>query len=130
MQILLPKGWKQPKGYANGVAARGRQVHVAGMIGWDADEKFQSDDFAAQTRQLLHNIVAVLAEAGAKPAHIVRMTWYVVDKHEYLRALPEVGRAFREIIGNYDIAMAAVQVVALMEDRARVEIETTAIIPD
>ena len=130
LQVLLPPGWKRPKGYANGVAARGRQVHVAGMIGWDAQEQFSSDDFAAQARQTFHNIVAVLAEAGATPAHIVRMTWYVTDKHEYLAALPEVGRAFRELIGNYNIAMAAVQVAGLMEDRARIEIETTAVVPD
>jgi enamine deaminase RidA (YjgF/YER057c/UK114 family) len=129
-QALLPPNWKRPKGYANGVAARGRQIHVAGMIGWDAQEKFQSDDFAAQARQTLQNTVAVLAEAGAAPVHIVRMTWYVTDKREYLAALPDVGRAFREIIGNYDIAMAAVQVAALMEDRAKIEIETTAVIPD
>jgi enamine deaminase RidA (YjgF/YER057c/UK114 family) len=129
-RALLPPSWKRPKGYANGVAARGRQVHVAGMIGWDAQEQFQSHDFAAQARQTFQNIVAVLAEAGAVPAHIVRMTWYVTDKREYLAALPEVGRAFREVIGNYDIAMAAVQVAALMEDRAKIEIETTAVIPD
>jgi enamine deaminase RidA (YjgF/YER057c/UK114 family) len=129
-QALLPPNWKRPKGYANGVAARGRQIHVAGMIGWDAQEKFQSDDFAAQARQTLQNTVAVLAEAGAAPVHIVRMTWYVTDKREYLAALPDVGREFREIIGNYDIAMAAVQVAALMEDRAKIEIETTAVIPD
>ncbi|HET9823122.1 MAG TPA: RidA family protein [Burkholderiaceae bacterium] len=130
-QALLPEGWKRPKGYANGVlAARGRAVHVAGMIGWDGDEKFHSDDFAEQARQTLRNIVDVLAAAGARPQHIVRMTWYVVDKREYLAALPAVGRAFREIIGHYDIAMAAVQVAALMEERAKIEIETTAIIPD
>ena len=130
MQVLLPPGWKRPKGYANGVAARGRQVHVAGMIGWNTQEQFESDNFAAQARQTFQNIVAVLAEAGATPAHIVRMTWYVTDKHEYQAALPEVGRAFRELIGNYNIAMAAVQVVALMEDRAKIEIETTAVVPD
>jgi enamine deaminase RidA (YjgF/YER057c/UK114 family) len=130
MQTLLPAGWKRPKGYANGVAARGRQVYVAGMIGWNAEERFESEDFGAQARQALANSVAVLAVAGAGPQHIVRMTWYVVDKREYLAALPEIGRAFRELIGNYDIAMTAVQVVALMEDRARVEIEATAVIPD
>jgi enamine deaminase RidA (YjgF/YER057c/UK114 family) len=129
-QALLPAGWKRPKGYANGVAARGRQIHVAGMIGWDGDEKFHSDDFAEQARQTLRNIVDVLAAGGAKPEHIVRMTWYVTDKREYLAALPAVGKAFRELIGNYDIAMAAVQVAALMEDRAKIEIETTAVIPD
>ena len=129
-QTLLPVGWKRPKGYANGVAASGRQIFVAGMIGWDADERFQTDDFAEQARQTLSNIVAVLAAGGAKPSHITRMTWYVTDKREYLAALPEVGRAFREIIGNYSIAMAAVQVAALMEDRAKIEIETTAVVPD
>jgi enamine deaminase RidA (YjgF/YER057c/UK114 family) len=129
-QALLPAGWKRPKGYANGVLAQGRSVHVAGMIGWDGDERFQSDDFAAQARQTLRNTVDVLAAGGAKPEHIVRMTWYVTDKREYLAALPEVGKAFRELIGNYGIAMAAVQVAALMEDRAKVEIETTAVIPD
>jgi enamine deaminase RidA (YjgF/YER057c/UK114 family) len=130
-QALLPAGWKRPKGYANGVrAARGRQVHVAGMIGWDGDEAIRSDDFAVQARQALRNIVDVLAAGGARPEHIVRMTWYVTDKREYLAALPAVGRAFREIIGHYDIAMAAVQVAALMEDRAKIEIETTAIVPD
>ena len=129
-QTLLPEGWKRPKGYANGVSARGRQIHVAGMIGWDGDETFRSDDFAAQARQTLRNTVDVLAAGGAGPEHIVRMTWYVTDKREYLAALPEVGRAFREIIGNFSIAMAAVQVAALMEDRAKIEIETTAVIPD
>ena len=130
-QALLPDGWKRPKGYANGVlSSSGRQVHVAGMIGWDGDETFHSDDFAVQARQTLRNIVDVLAAGGARPEHLVRMTWYVLDKHEYLRALPEVGRAFRELVGNYDIAMAAVQVAALMEDRARLEIEATAVIPD
>jgi len=130
MQVLLPSGWPRPRGYANGVTARGRMVFVAGMVGWDADERFASDDFAEQARQTLRNVADVLAAGGARPEHIVRMTWYVTDKHEYLRALPEVGRAFREIIGNYNIAMAAVQVAALMEDRAKIEIETTAVIPD
>jgi enamine deaminase RidA (YjgF/YER057c/UK114 family) len=130
MQTLLPTGWKRPKGYANGVAARGRQVYAAGMIGWDADERFHTDDFAGQTRQALANVIAVLAEAGATPQHITRMTWYVIDKREYLAALPGIGQAFRELIGNFDIAMTAVQVAALIEDRARVEIEVTAVIPD
>lgn len=129
-QALLPAGWRRPKGYANGVVARGRQVFVAGMIGWDADERFHSDDFGEQARQALANVVAVLAAAGASPAHITRMTWYVTDKREYLAALPAVGRAFRELVGDYDIAMTAVQVVALMEDRAKVEIEVTAVVPD
>ena len=130
MQVLLPPGWPRPKGYANGVAAQGRQVFIAGMIGWDAQGQFQTDDFAAQARQALQYIVAVLAEAGGKPEHIVRMTWYVVDKREYLDSGRAVGQAFRETIGHFDIAMTAVQVTALIEDRARVEIEATAVIPD
>jgi enamine deaminase RidA (YjgF/YER057c/UK114 family) len=130
MQVLLPPGWPRPKGYSNGVAARGRQVYVAGMIGWDAEGRFAGDDFASQARQALQNIVDVLKEAGAKPEHIVRMTWYVLDKREYLAAGREVGQAFREIIGSYNAAMTAVEVTALIEDRARVEIEATAVIPD
>ena len=130
MQVLLPPGWPRPKGYSNGVAARGRQVYVAGMIGRDAEGRFAGDDFASQARQALQNIVDVLKEAGARPEHIVRMTWYVLDKREYLAAGREVGRAFREVIGDYDIAMTAVEVRALMEDRAKVEIEVTAVVPD
>jgi enamine deaminase RidA (YjgF/YER057c/UK114 family) len=130
MQVLLPPGWPRPKGYSNGVAARGRQVYVAGMIGWDAEGRFAGDDFASQARQALQNIVDVLKEAGAKPEHIVRMTWYVLDKREYLAAGREVGQAFREIIGSYNAAMTAVEVTALIEDRARVEIEATAVISD
>ena len=130
MQLLLPAGWPRPKGYANGVVAKGRQVFIAGMIGWDAKGVFHSDDFAAQARQALQNIVDVLREADGKPEHIVRMTWYVTDKREYLAAGREVGRAFREIIGSYNAAMTAVEVKALIEDRAKVEIEATAVIPD
>ncbi len=130
MQTLLPPGWPRPKGYANGVAARGRQVFVAGMIGWDAHGVFHSDELGAQVQQALRNVVEVLASGGASPAHIVRMTWYVTDKREYLAAGPAIGRAFREIIGHYDIAMTAVQVAALIEDRAKVEIEVTAVVPD
>ena len=130
-RVLLPEGWPRPKGYANGVAAAGgRLVFVAGMIGWDAQERFPTDDFAGQARQALANVAAVLRAGGAEPHHITRMTWYVVDKREYLAALPEIGRAFRELIGHYDIAMTAVQVVALIEDRAKVEIEVTAVVPD
>ncbi len=129
-QALLPAGWPRPKGYANGVSARGRQVFIAGMIGWDAQGQFQSDDFADQARQALAHIVAVLAEAGGRPQHITRMTWYVVDKREYLDSGRAVGQAFKELIGHFDIAMTAVQVVALIEDRAKVEIEATAVIPD
>jgi enamine deaminase RidA (YjgF/YER057c/UK114 family) len=130
MSTLLPSGWPRPRGYANGVAARGRQVFVAGMVGWDAQQRFHSDDFAAQAVQALRNVVAVLEAGGAKPAHLVRMTWYVTDKREYLAALPAVGQAFRELIGHYDIAMTAVQVTALIEDRAKVEIEATAVVPE
>ena len=130
MQALLPEGWPRPKGYANGVLAQGRTVFVAGMIGWDAQGVFHSDDFATQVRFALGNVIAVLAAGGAKPEHIARMTWYVTDKREYLAALPQIGRIFRDLIGNYDIAMTAVQVAALIEDRAKVEIEVTAVIPD
>jgi len=129
MQVLLPPGWPRPKGYANGVTVTGRQVYIAGMIGWDAQGVFHTDDFAGQVQQALQNIVDVLREAGGKPEHIVRMTWYVTDKREYLAAGAEVGRAFREIIGSYNAAMTAVEVRALIEDRAKVEIEATAVIP-
>jgi enamine deaminase RidA (YjgF/YER057c/UK114 family) len=129
-QSLLPPGWQRPKGYANGVAARGRQVFVAGMIGWDAQERFHSDTLAGQARQALANAVAVLREAGAGPEHIVRMTWYVTDKREYLAGVREIGAAYRELIGQYAVAMTAVQVAALIEDRAKVEIEVTAVVPD
>jgi enamine deaminase RidA (YjgF/YER057c/UK114 family) len=127
---LLPAGWVKPRGYANGVAARGTQVFIAGQIGWDAQGHFHSSDFAAQAHQALSNIVAVLDAAGGRPEHLVRLTWYVTDKREYVAALRDVGSAFRELIGNYDIAMSAVQVVALIEDEAKVEIEATAVIPD
>jgi enamine deaminase RidA (YjgF/YER057c/UK114 family) len=130
MQVLLPQGWRRPKGYANGVAARGRMVFVAGMVGWDADEKFQALDLVGQVRQALLNIVAVLEAGGAKPEHIVRMTWYVGDKNEYLAANPQIGPVFREIIGNYNIAMTAVQVAGFVEEGAKVEIEATAVVPD
>jgi enamine deaminase RidA (YjgF/YER057c/UK114 family) len=129
-QLLQPAHWARPRGYANGVAVRGRQVFVAGMIGWDAQGRFHSDDLVAQVRQALQNIVEVLAEAGAKPEHIVRMTWYLTDKREYLRRSKEIGTAFRDTVGSFNAAMTAVQVVALIEDRAQVEIEVTAVIPD
>jgi enamine deaminase RidA (YjgF/YER057c/UK114 family) len=127
---LLPEGWPRPKGYANGVAASGRQVYVAGQVGWDPSGTWTSDDFAAQARLALANVAAVLKSGGAKPEHIVRMTWYVTSKREYLAAAREIGAAFREIIGVWDIAMTAVEVTALMEDRAKVEIEVTAVVPD
>ncbi|HMM83965.1 MAG: RidA family protein [Gammaproteobacteria bacterium] len=128
--VLQPAGWTPPKGYANGVAARGRQLFVAGMIGWNAQCRFDSDDFVAQVRQALANVVAVLAEAGATPQHITRMTWYLTDKREYLARAREVGAVFREVIGEYAIAMTAVVVAGLIEDRAKVEIEVTAVVPD
>ena len=130
MQVLLPPGWPRPKGYANGVTAKGRMVFVAGMIGWDAQGVFHTDDMAGQVRQALQNIVEVLAEGGAKPEHIVRMTWYITDKEEYAAGAREIGQAFRELIGSFNAAMTAVQVAALIEDRAKVEIEVTAVIPD
>jgi enamine deaminase RidA (YjgF/YER057c/UK114 family) len=130
MQTLLPPGWPRPRGYANGVSARGRMIFVAGMIGWDSQCVFHSDDMAVQVRQALQNIVDVLTAGGAKPEHIVRMTWYVTDKKEYVAAYPEIGKAFRELIGSFNAAMTAVEVVALVEDRAKVEIEVTAVIPD
>jgi enamine deaminase RidA (YjgF/YER057c/UK114 family) len=129
MEVILPPGWPRPKGYANGVSAAGRMLFIAGMVGWDAQCVFHSDDFAAQTRQALQNVAEVLREAGGKPENIVRMTWYVTDKREYLAAGKEIGQAFREIIGSYNAAMTAVEVKALIEDRAKVEIEATAVIP-
>jgi len=129
-EAVLPEGWPRPKGYANGVLARGRTLFIAGMIGWDAQGHFQTDDFAGQVRQALANVADVLRAAGGKPENIVRMTWYVTDKREYLAASREVGRAFRDLIGHYDIAMTAVEVRALIEDRAKVEIEATAVVPD
>ncbi len=128
-QVLQPPHWATPRGYANGVAASGRQVHVAGMIGWNAQQIIVSDDFVAQVRQALLNVRAVLAEAGATPEHIVRMTWYVTDRREYLARGREVGAVYRELIGSYSVAMTAVQVAALMEERAKVEIEVTAVVP-
>ena len=130
MEILQPDGWAKPRGYANGIAASGRMVFVSGMVGWDADGVFHTDDFAGQVRQALQNIVAVLLEAGAKPEHIVRMTWYVLDKKEYVAAYPEIGVAYRELIGRHFPTMSAVQVAGLVEDRARVEIEVTAVVPE
>ncbi|WP_343655391.1 RidA family protein [Paraburkholderia caribensis] len=127
---LLPAGWVKPKGYANGVAASGTQVYIAGQIGWNEEARMTSERFAEQAIQALRNVLAVLREAGGQPEHLVRMTWYVTDKREYLASLKEIGQAFRELIGDYDIAMSAVQVVALIEDDAKVEIEATAVITD
>lgn len=128
--ILQPEGWVKPIGYANGVAARGRLVFVGGQIGWNADSQFECDDLAGQVRQTLRNVVAVLAEADARPEHITSMTWYFTDKAEYLANLKEIGAAYREALGRHYPAMAAVQVSALMEDRAKVEIQATAVVPD
>ena len=130
MQVLLPPGWPRPMGYANGVAVSGRQIYVAGMIGWDAHGQFHTDDLAGQARQAMQNIVEVLAAGGAKPEHIVRMTWYITDKKDYLAQQVEIGKAYRELIGSFSVAMTAVQVAALIEDRAKVEIEVTAVLPD
>ncbi|MCT4331558.1 RidA family protein [Paracoccus sp. YLB-12] len=127
---LHPANWKRAVGYANGIAARGRMIFTGGLVGWDADQQFQTDDFAGQVRQVLENIIAVLAEAGAGPEHLVRLTWYVTDKQEYLAALREVGTAYRDVIGRHFPAMALVQVAGLVEDRAKVEIEATAVVPD
>ena len=127
-RVLLPEGWPRPKGYSNGVAATGELVFVAGQIGWDTTGAFP-DGFAAQFRQTIDNTLAVLAEAGAGPEHIVRMTWYVVDKAEYLAALRDVGAVWRERIGPHYPAMAVVEVKGLIEDAARIEIETTAVVP-
>ena len=130
MRALQPPGWAPPKGYANGITARGTLVFVGGQVGWDAQQRFASDDFVAQARQALDNVVAVLREADARPEHIVRMTWYVVDRHEYLASLRALGEAYRDVVGRHYPAMTAVEVSALMESRARVEIEATAVVPD
>lgn len=127
-RILQPDGWARPRGYANGIAADGRQVFVSGQIGWDADQRIVSDEFAAQARQALANVVAVLACAGAVPAHLVRLTWYVTSRDEYNAALAEIGAAYRELIGRHFPAMSVVVVAGLLEPRAKVEIEATAVI--
>ncbi len=130
-KLLQPPGWAAPKGYANGVAARGTQVFVAGQIGWNAQGEFESDGLVDQVRQALLNVRAVLAEAGAEPRHIVRMTWYLLDKREYVMRGREIGMVYREVLGReFGIAMSAVQVAGLIEDRAQVEIEVTAVVED
>lgn len=129
-QLLQPPGWAPAKGYANGIATRGTLVFVGGQIGWNAQQQFETDDFIAQTRQTLQNVLAVLAEAGAGPEHMVRMTWYVIDRDEYNARLKELGGVYREVIGKHFPAMTCVQVAALMEQRAKVEIEVTAVLPD
>lgn len=127
--VLHPRHWKPAKGYANGIAAEGRMIFTGGMIGWNAQCEFETDDFVEQAAQALRNIVAVLAEGGARPEHLVRLTWYVTDKREYLANLRGLGAAYQQIIGRHYPAMALVQVVALVEDRAKVEIEATAVVP-
>ena len=129
-QILLPAGWPRPKGYSNGMAARGLQIFIAGQIGWDADCKFTSHRLADQVRQALLNIVAILAAAGASPAHVVRLTWYVTSRDEYYEQLADIGAAYRSAMGAHYPPMSVVQVVALMQKEARVEIEATAVLPD
>jgi len=130
MKILQPAGWPRPKGYSNGIEARGRQIYVAGLIGWNAEERFEHADLPGQFRQILLNLVAILAEAGAGPEHVVRMTWYITDKRAYLRNAKEIGEIYRNIMGRAYPVMAVVQVVALIEDEALIEIETTAVVPD
>ena len=129
MQILQPPGWARAKGFSNGIAAKGTLVFIAGQVGWTGEGKWESRDFAGQFRQALANILAVLAEAGGKPQHLVRLTWYVLDKREYLSALKSVGEAYRELMGRHYPTMAVVQVSGLVEDEARLEIEATAVIP-
>ena len=130
MQHLNPPDWARPKGYSNGIAAEGRFVFVAGMVGWNQREEFESDDFVDQVRQALRNTVSVLEAAGAGPEHVARMTWYVLDKREYKTRGPELGAVYREVMGRNFPAMTLVQVAALVEDRARVEIESTAVVPE
>ena len=131
MQILQPPEWARPKGFANGISVRGgTTVYIAGQVGWTADQRFAEKSFGGQFRQALANIVAVLAQAGGRPEHLVRLTWYVIDKEEYLGALRDVGAAYRELIGRHYPVMAVVQVSGLIEPEARLEIEATAVIPD
>ena len=130
MEILQPPDWAPPKGYSNGIAARGTMIFVGGQIGWNGRQQFESDDFVTQARQALRNVLAILAEAGAGPEHITRMNWYVTDKREYVACYRALGAVYREVIGRHFPAMTAVQVTALIEDRAKVEIEVTAVVPD
>ena len=128
-EILHPEGWKKASGYANGIAAEGKTIFTGGQIGWNADQQFESDDFVAQLEQTLLNIVVILAEANAGPEHLVRLTWFVTDKQEYKANLPEIGKAYRKVLGRNFPAMSVLEVSALMEDRAKVEIEATAVLP-
>lgn len=128
-QFLAPEGWAPARGYANGMLAHGRMIFTGGLIGWNAQQEFEHADLVGQFEQTLRNIVAVLAEAGARPEHLVRLTWYITDKREYLDNLKDLGAAYRRVLGRHFPAMAVVQVVALMEDEAKIEIEATAVIP-
>nr|WP_255834455.1 RidA family protein [Kordiimonas sp. SCSIO 12603] len=128
MKTLLPEGWVRPKGYSNGIKASGDMVFVAGVVGWDEHEEFQSDDLVEQFRQVLLNTKAIMAEGGAGPEHMARMTWYITDKQEYLTRLREVGQTYRDVMGKNYPVMACVEVSGLMEDRAKIEIETTCVI--
>ena len=130
MQFLHPKNWAPTRGFSNGVTADGRQVFIAGQVGWNARQEIVDDDFIAQVEQALRNVVDVLAEADARPEHLVRLTWYVTDKQEYIRRASEVGEVYRRVIGRHFPAMTLVQVAALVEDRAKVEIEATAVVPN
>lgn len=130
IKTLQPPDWPRPRGYSNGIAASGTLVFIAGQIGWNSQEEFETDDFTGQAKQALENIVAVLAEAGGRPEHITRMLWYVVDKQEYLDSYRSLGQAYREVIGKHYPAMTAVEITALMEDQAKVEIEVMAVIPE
>ena len=130
LRAVNPPGWARPKGYSNGIVARGTQVFVAGQVGWDGQERFASDDFIDQLRQALQNTVAVLAAAGAKPEHVARMVWYVLDKQEYTARAAQIGAVWREVMGRHFPAITLVEVGALVADRARLEIESTAVIPD
>ena len=129
MQVLQPPGWAKPRGFSNGIACTGRLVFIAGQVGWTGEGKWESPDFPGQFRQALKNILEVLKEAGGGPEHIVRLTWYVIDKQEYLASLNAVGRAYRELMGKNYPTMAVVQVSGLVEDAARLEIEATAVVP-
>jgi enamine deaminase RidA (YjgF/YER057c/UK114 family) len=129
MQILQPPGWARAKGFSNGIAASGKLVFIAGQVGWTGEGEWKARDFAGQFRQALANILEVLAQANGKPEHIVRLTWYVLDKHEYLSSLKAVGHAYRELMGRHYPTMAVVQVSGLVEDEARLEIEATAVVP-
>ena len=128
-QVVQPKGWPRPKGYSNGIVCQGKTVYIAGQVGWNEKEVFESDDFVAQAEKALSNIVAILTEAGARTEHLVRMTWYVIDKSEYLDRLAEIGAVYKRVIGATYPAMSLVQVAGLVEVGAKLEIEATAVVP-